>query len=70
MSLVNPIKQHRDTGNIEQQQRIYKGLMLPVSVEDVRLLTSLDERHNTPSGPAAKNMSVLTPFLNKPNTNA
>jgi transposase InsO family protein len=50
------IKQYRDTGKIERQQRTYQGFERLYSVEDVRLLAALDERHNTPSGPAAKKL--------------
>jgi transposase InsO family protein len=50
------IKQYRDTGKIERQQRTYQGFERLYNVEDVRLLAALDERHNTPSGPAAKKL--------------
>jgi len=50
------IKQYRDTGKIERQQRTYQGFERRYSAEDIRLLAALDERHNTPSGPAAKKL--------------
>jgi transposase InsO family protein len=50
------VKQYRDTGKIERQQRAYQGFERLYTAEDIRLLASLDERHNTPSGPAAKKL--------------
>ncbi len=50
------IKRHCDTGKIERQQRVYQGFERRYTVEDIRLLAALDERHNTPSGPAAKKL--------------
>ena len=65
------IKQYRDTGKIERQQRAYQGFERLYTAEDIRLLASLDERHNTLSGPATKNFAnVPISSLNKANTNA
>lgn len=50
------IKQYRDTGKIERQPRSYQGFERLYTGEDIRLLAALDERHNTPSGPAAKKL--------------
>jgi len=50
------VKQYRDTGKIERQQRTYQGFERLYTAEDSRLLASLDERHNTPSGPATKKL--------------
>ena len=50
------IKQYCVTGKIEQQQRIYQGFERLYTVEDISLLASLDERHNTLSGPATKKL--------------
>jgi transposase InsO family protein len=50
------IKQYRDTGKIERQQRAYQGFERLYTAEDIRLLASLDERHNTLSGPATKKL--------------
>jgi transposase InsO family protein len=50
------IKQYCVTGKIERQQRIYQGFERLYTVEDIRLLASLDERHNTLSGPATKKL--------------
>jgi transposase InsO family protein len=50
------IKQYCVTGKIERQQRIYQGFERLYTAEDIRLLASLDERHNTLSGPATKKL--------------
>jgi transposase InsO family protein len=50
------IKQYCLTGKIERQQRIYQGFERLYTAEDIRLLASLDERHNTLSGPATKKL--------------
>jgi transposase len=50
------VKQYRDTGKIERQQRTYQGFERLYTNEDIRLLASLDERHNTLSGPATKKL--------------
>lgn len=50
------IQQYRETGQIERQQRSYSGFERRYTAEDIRLLAALDERHNTPSGPAAKKL--------------
>jgi transposase InsO family protein len=50
------IKQYCVTGKIERQQRIYEGFERLYTVEDISLLASLDERHNTLSGPATKKL--------------
>jgi DNA-binding transcriptional ArsR family regulator len=65
------IKQYRDTGKIERQQRTYQGFERRYSAEDIRLLAALDERHKRPAVlPLKSCVSALTPFLNKPNTDA
>src|SRR5664279_2680202 len=50
------VKQYRDTGKIERQQRTYQGFERVYTNEDIRLLAALDERHNTLSGPATKKL--------------
>jgi transposase InsO family protein len=50
------VKQYRDTGRIERQQRIYQGFERLYLAEDIRLLAALDERHNTPSGAVTKKL--------------
>jgi len=50
------VKQYRDTGKIERLQRTYQGFERLYTTGDIRLLAALDERHNTPSGPAAKKL--------------
>ena len=66
------IKQYRDTGKIERQQRAYQGFERLYTAEDIRLLASLDERHNTPSAalPQKNFANVPISSLNKVNTNA
>lgn len=54
--LTRLVKQYRDTGRIERQQRIYQGFVRLYTSEDIRLLAALDERHNTPSGAVAKKL--------------
>src|SRR5664279_2464539 len=64
------VKQYRDTGKIERQQRTYQGFERVYTNEDIRLMAALDERHNTLSGPATKKLCErLIPFSNKHNTN-
>ena len=41
------VKQYRDTGKIERQQRTYQGFERLYTNEDIRLLAALDERHST-----------------------
>lgn len=50
------LKQYRDTGKIERQQRTHQGFKSIYTPEDIRLLAALDERHNTLSGPATKKL--------------
>jgi transposase InsO family protein len=50
------VKQYRDTGKIERQQRTYQGFERLYTNEDILLLAALDERHNTLSGPATKKL--------------
>jgi hypothetical protein len=50
------VKQYRDTGKIERQQRTYQDFERLYTAEDIRLLASLDKRHNTLSGPATKKL--------------
>ncbi|SJM92681.1 conserved hypothetical protein [Crenothrix polyspora] len=50
------VKQYRDTGKVERQQRTHQGFKSIYTAEDIRLLAALDERHNTLSGPATKKL--------------
>jgi transposase InsO family protein len=54
--LTRLVKQYRNTGKIERLQRTYQGFERLYTAGDIRLLAALDERHNTPSGPAAKKL--------------
>jgi hypothetical protein len=50
------IKQYCDIGKVKRQQGAYQGFERLYSGEDIRLLASLDERHDTLSGPATKKL--------------
>jgi transposase InsO family protein len=54
--LTRLIGQYRNTGGIVRQRRRHRGFERQYRDEDIRLLAALDERHNTPSGPAAKKL--------------
>jgi DNA-binding MarR family transcriptional regulator len=65
------VKQYRDTGKIERRQHTYQGFERLYLAEDIRLLAALDERHNMPSGPAAKKLCERAyKSLSKRNINA
>jgi hypothetical protein len=50
------IRQYRKTGRLVRKQRTAKGFQLKYTREDALLLAALDERHNTLSGPATKQL--------------
>ena len=50
------IRQYRQTGRLVRKQRTAKGFQLKYTREDALLLAALDERHNTLSGPATKQL--------------
>lgn len=50
------IRQYRKNGDIKRRQRTVKGFARKYTAEDIRLLAAMDERHDTPSGPAVKKL--------------
>jgi hypothetical protein len=53
------VKQYRDTGKTERQKRTYQGFERVYTTEDIQLLASLNEWHNTLSRPATKIKDVF-----------
>jgi len=54
--LTRLIRQHRQTGRVTRRQRTVQGFARRYTAEDIRLLAAMDERHDTPSGPAIKKL--------------
>jgi transposase InsO family protein len=54
--LTRLIAQYRKTGRIRRCQRTVSGFKLKYSEQDIRLLAAMDERHDTPCGPAVKKL--------------
>lgn len=54
--LTRLIAQYRQTGRIQRRQRTVSGFKRKYSKEDIRLLAAMDERHDTPCGPAVKKL--------------
>jgi transposase InsO family protein len=54
--LTRLIQQHRQTGRVTRRQRTVRGFARRYTAEDIRLLAAMDERHDTPSGPAIKKL--------------
>jgi len=54
--LTRLITQYRKTGRIRRRQRTVSGFKLKYSEQDIRLLAAMDERHDTPCGPAVKKL--------------
>lgn len=50
------IAQYRKTGRLQRQQRTVSGFKRKYTEKDVRLLAEMDERHDTPCGPAVKKL--------------
>ena len=50
------IKQYNKTGNLIRRQKTVNGFTRHYSEEDVKILVQMDERHDTPSGPAVKKL--------------
>jgi hypothetical protein len=55
------VTQYRDTGQLKRRQRTVAGFVSRYTTEDIRLLAAMDERHETPCGPAVKS-SVSEPI--------
>jgi len=54
--LTRLIQQYRQTGHVTRRQRTVQGFAHRYTAEDIRLLAAMDERHDTPSGPAVKKL--------------
>lgn len=54
--LTRLIRQYRQTGTLKRRQRTVAGFALKYTATDIRLLAAMDERHDTPCGPAAKKL--------------
>ena len=50
------VGQYRANGRLQRQQRTVTGFARRYTVEDIRLLAAMDERHETPCGPAVKKL--------------
>ena len=54
--LTRLIQHYRQTGRVRRRQRTVQGFARRYTVEDICLLAAMDERHDTPSGPAIKKL--------------
>lgn len=54
--LTRLVRQYRDTGRIVRIQRTVAGFAHRYTPEDIRLLAAMDERHDTPCGPAVRKL--------------
>jgi transposase InsO family protein len=54
--LTRLIHQYRQTGYVTRRQRTVQGFARRYTSEDIGLLAAMDERHDTPSGPAIKKL--------------
>ena len=54
--LTRLIAQYRKTGRLRRCQRTVAGFKKKYTEKDIRLLAAMDERHNTPCGPAMKKL--------------
>jgi len=50
------ITQYRKTGKCKRRQRTVAGFARKFTPQDIRLLAAMDERHDTPCGPAVKKL--------------
>ena len=50
------VTQYRDTGQLKRRQRTVAGFVSRYTTEDIQLLAAMDERHETPCGPAVKKL--------------
>ena len=50
------VKQYRDTGRLVRRQRTVKGFSRRFTDDDIRLLVTMDMRHNTPNGLTIKKL--------------
>ena len=54
--LTRLISQYRQTGCVTRRQRTVQGFARRYTAEDIGWLAAMDERHDTPSGPAVKKL--------------
>ncbi len=54
--LTRLIHHYRQTGRVRRRHRTVQGFARRYTVEDICLLAAMDERHDTPSGPAIKKL--------------
>jgi transposase InsO family protein len=54
--LTRLIHQYRQSGYVTRRPRTVQGFARRYTEEDIRLLAAMDERHDTPSGPAIKKL--------------
>ena len=54
--LTRLVAQYRGTGQLRRSQRTTAGFARRYSEQDTRLLAAMDERHETPCGPAVKKL--------------
>ncbi|WP_260296041.1 DDE-type integrase/transposase/recombinase [Sedimenticola hydrogenitrophicus] len=54
--LTRLVAQYRRTGRLQRRQRTVSGFKRKYTEQDIRLLASMDERHDTPCGPALKKL--------------
>ena len=54
--ITHLVKQYRDTGRLVRRQRTVKGFSRRFTDDDIRLLVTMDMRHNTPNGLTMKKL--------------
>jgi transposase InsO family protein len=54
--LTRLVAQYRRTGRLQRRQRTVAGFATKYTQADIRLLAAMDERHDTPCGPAVKKL--------------
>lgn len=54
--LTRLVAQYRQTGRLQRRQRTVSGFTPKYTEQDIRLLAAMDERHETPCGPAVKKL--------------
>jgi len=54
--LTRLIAQYRKTGRLQRRQRTVCGFKRKYTDKDISLLVAMDERHDTPCGPAVKKL--------------
>ena len=54
--LTRLVSQYRRTGRLQRRQRTIAGFTRKYTAQDISLLAAMDERHDTPCGPAVKKL--------------